>query len=46
MFRVSVGFDTEYFVSVFVDDILIIWKSFEHSDIVFDKLRKANIGFE
>ena len=46
--ELALGPEVDDFVSVFVDDILIISKSFEehmqHLDIVFRKLRDANLA--
>ena len=45
--ELALGPEVEEFVSIFVDDILIVSKSFEehleHLDIVLSKLRKANL---
>ena len=45
--ELALGPEVEDFVSVFVDDILVISKSFEehlkHLDTVFTKLRQANL---
>ena len=44
--ELTLGHDVEDFVSVFVDDILIMSRPVDehlhHLDIVFNKLRKAN----